>query len=378
MQINENWEYQQFDTLFDWCEKSKIKSGAGKQNGKYKMFVCSDTDVKYYDEYLQDSEALVFGTGGKASCHYVNGKFAYSTDCIVAVKSSNELLLKFYYYFLRQQNMKLIQETFTGSGLEHTSKKKIGQLLVPVPSLPEQQRIVAKIEELFAELDNSVAMLKKVKEQLEIYRLSVLQAVFGNKKYETVKICQFADVGTGATPLKSNANYYGGEIPWVNSSKVNDEYIDTASDFITELAIKETNCKIYPIGTLLMAMYGEGKTRGKCAELKIAAATNQAIAAIVLKKDACILKDFLKLYLLYNYQGIRRKSSGGVQPNINLNIVKNFIVPLYDKNVQKELVKKIKEVFAKCDCLENSVDTSLQQADALRQSILKKAFEGEL
>ena len=96
------------------------------------------------------------------------------------------------------------------------------------------------------------------------------------------RLAQVADVGTGATPLKSNPLYHHeGTVPWVTSGALNDLFISEADHFITELAVEQTNAKVFPAGTLLVAMYGEGKTRRKISELKIDAATNQACAALI-------------------------------------------------------------------------------------------------
>ena len=178
--MNPNWNYVPFDTLFEWKQKSHIKSGEGQKTGHYKMFVCSDTEIKRFDEYIESGESLVFGTGGKASCHFVDDKFAYSTDCVVAQKKKADIYTKFYYYYFRQKRTNAIQETFTGSGLQHTSKKKIGAILVPIVDFEEQKCIVVKIEELFSELDNSVETLQKTKEQLTVYRQAVLKEAFKN------------------------------------------------------------------------------------------------------------------------------------------------------------------------------------------------------
>ena len=98
-----------------------------------------------------------------------------------------------------------------------------------------------------------------------------------------VSVEQFADIGTGATPLRKNTKYYdGGTIPWVTSGALNEIFIETAEEYITPVAINETNAKVFPKHTLLIAMYGEGKTRGKVSELLIEAATNQACAALIL------------------------------------------------------------------------------------------------
>lgn len=97
--------------------------------------------------------------------------------------------------------------------------------------------------------------------------------------------------------------YYGGNINWVSSSVTSFPYVDEPTDLITELALKETNCEIYPTGTLLMAKYGEGKTRGQVTELRIEAASNQACAAII--PYISTTKNFVKLYLLANYYQFR-------------------------------------------------------------------------
>ena len=97
-------------------------------------------------------------------------------------------------------------------------------------------------------------------------------------------VCRLEDIaviGTGATPDTRIDAYYNGNIPWINSSSTKGEYIEIPSSYISEKAISETNCQIYPSGSLIMAMYGEGKTRGQVSELRFDSATNQACAAIV-------------------------------------------------------------------------------------------------
>ena len=105
------------------------------------------------------------------------------------------------------------------------------------------------------------------------------------------KLEQLTAIGTGVTPLKSKSEYYtNGTIPWVTSGALNEEFVGEASHYITELAVQECRLKLYPIGTLLVAMYGEGKTRGKCSELTIPATINQAIAALVFYNSYYVLQ----------------------------------------------------------------------------------------
>ena len=194
-----------------------------------------------------------------------------------------------------------------------------------------------------------------------------------------IKINQVAEIFTGATPLKSNTNYYeNGSIPWVTSGSLNNEFVDSADSFVTDLALKETNLKLLPKHTLLVAMYGEGKTRGKCSELLIEATTNQAIAGIVLNEKYPISRKFLKFYMFKNYADIRRQSSGGVQPNLNLSLVGNIIFPLPCLAEQTQIVAILESKLTACDQLAAELAKQLKQAELLKQAVLKAAFSGSL
>lgn len=192
-------------------------------------------------------------------------------------------------------------------------------------------------------------------------------------------IDQLASVGTGVTPLKSRNDYYdNGDIPWVTSGAVNEESVDIANTFITQTAVVECRLKIYPAGTLLVAMYGEGKTRGMSAELKIPATINQALAALVLEGEASVLKEFLKIYLLDSYQKMRSKASGGVQPNLNLLIVRSMCVPIPCIREQQEIHQLYKFQAEEIETQVKSIKFSLVASDAQRKNILKSAFSGQL
>ena len=99
-------------------------------------------------------------------------------------------------------------------------------------------------------------------------------------EWVTVTIDMIAYVGTGTTPHTKTLDYYeNGNIPWLKSTVANQEYVKQSENFVTDKALKETRLKLYPPGTLLVALYGEGKTRGKCTELRIEATINQALAS---------------------------------------------------------------------------------------------------
>jgi len=193
------------------------------------------------------------------------------------------------------------------------------------------------------------------------------------------KIGDLAQVGTGVTPLKSNKRFYEPpEIPWVTSAVVNNNFVNEPEQFVSRLALEKTNLQLYPPGTLLLAMYGEGKTRGKCSELRFPSTTNQALAALQVESVEPQLKPYLKLFLLKNYHDMRLLSSGGVQPNLNLGIIENHWIPICSPAEQAEIVRILDARIDAADALEAEIDTALTRANVLRQSILKKAFSGQL
>ncbi len=299
------------------------------------------------------------------------------------------------------------------------------------PPLGQQKRIVAEIEKQFSRLDEAVANLKRVKANLKRYQAAVLKAAVEGRLVETeaerarregrsyetgeqllhriletrrrqwqgkgkykeplapdttnlpelpegwlwANVDQLAAVGTGATPKRDQAKYYGGDIPWVTSAVVNDAFVDHADEFVTGAALAETNLTLYPPGTLLVAMYGEGKTRGKCSELRIAATTNQALAA--LRADEYV-RPFLKQFLEYNYEEMRKVASGGVQPNLNLSLVRAVSVPLPPIAEQRRIVAEVDRRLSVLRETEAQVDANLRRAGRLRQSILSRAFSSNL
>jgi type I restriction enzyme, S subunit len=192
-------------------------------------------------------------------------------------------------------------------------------------------------------------------------------------------IDQLADVGTGVTPLRSRTQYFqSGTIPWVTSGALNDEFVSAAKEYVTELAAMECRLELYPAGSLLVAMYGEGKTRGKCAELLFPATINQAIASLVFAPEANACKDHVKMFLLKSYEQMRERASGGVQPNLNLQIIKSIAIPLPPVSEQVEIARSVSEQLGQAQQQVDAVRHALRQSAAQRKNILKAAFSGQL
>ncbi|MBM0143891.1 restriction endonuclease subunit S [Segatella copri] len=191
------------------------------------------------------------------------------------------------------------------------------------------------------------------------------------------KLEDIAYVGTGATPLTACKYYYeNGNIAWINSSSTKVPFIAKASNFITQKAIEETNCLVYPKGTLVIAMYGEGKTRGQISELLIDAATNQACAAVRPYSEAT--KKYLKLFFEGNYLHIRALAEGGNQQNLSVGKIQNYEIPLPPLDEQKRILDKAKELLLQIDNIEVGKSVCQKYINQAKSKVLDLAIHGKL
>jgi type I restriction enzyme, S subunit len=195
------------------------------------------------------------------------------------------------------------------------------------------------------------------------------------KGWVCCRLEEIARVGTGSTPLTTNKEYYQGDIPWITSSATGNLFVLDTEKNISEKALKETNCRVYPVGTLIIAMYGQGKTRGQITELLIDAATNQACAAIELIVKNENHKKYIKYFFQKIYLEIRELAEGGAQPNLNLQKIKDTFIPLPPLAEQQRIVAKVQKLQQELSQLEAQVQQSRQYAQQLLQSVLKEAFE---
>ena len=169
----------------------------------------------------------------------------------------------------------------------------------------------------------------------------------------------------------------GGTIPWVTSGAVNERAIRSASGLITEEALAETGVKLWPVGTVLVAMYGEGKTRGKAALLQIESTCNQACAAIDYDRSL-VSGHYLLTYLNSQYEASRRLAYGGVQPNLNLGLIKDMEIPLPSLEIQRSVARRAEDIVLGSEQLSATCTMARHHVTALRRSILAAAFSGQL
>jgi len=191
--------------------------------------------------------------------------------------------------------------------------------------------------------------------------------------WEVVKLGKIATVETGKTPLRSNKQFWdNGTINWATTTEVNETYIVSTNEKITNQAVAELKMKILPINTILLAMYGQGKTRGKVALLRIESTINQAFASI--KPNKNYSTNFVFNYLDKSYEKIRDLSHGSNQDNLNLDIVKALQVPLPPLKEQE----KIAEILTTWDEAITKQTELLEAKELLKIALMQKLLSGEV
>jgi len=254
---------------------------------------------------------------------------------------------------------------------------------IPVPGLDEQRRIVEILEDHLSRLDASAWAVTASSQRLKRFHQSVLGSCLDSAATEPstsrMTVGRLATVGTGATPLKSRKDYYvGGDIPWLTSGDLSQGLITAATQFVTPVALAETAIKVWPSGTLLVAMYGEGKTRGTTAELAIDGTTNQACAAIQLHDPDPSLRGWVRLALDANYWTMRRMASGGVQPNLNLGLVRSIELPIPPREARERLLRLRQTQLDAEVLLAGELALVDRRSLSLRRTLLLAAFAGRL
>lgn len=419
-------ELIEFGTIMNMVKGKKPLNQSKEKKDGFKPYV----DIKAFetdkvDNYTDGEKCLACAEGdilivcdgsrsglvGKAIDGYVGSTLA---------KISAEGLNRDYLFYFLQGKYALLNTKKKGTGTPHLNPDLLRKQKIYVPTCEEQSRIVSRIEELFSELDKGVETLQIIKKQLAVYRQAVLKDAFEGKfssewrdkgtesivedynsivrhnqvfkdtsgdenevhlaipkGWKMARLGELFDVQVGATPSRRNAEYWNGTINWISSGEVHFNTISHSNEQITKEGLEHASTNVQHVGTVMLAMIGEGKTRGQAAILKTEAAHNQNTAAILVSETPCSSK-YVYYFLQLNYDNTRRVGSGNNQKALNKERVRALRIPFTSFAEQYYIVDEIESRLSVCDSIERTVDTALFQAEAMRQSILKKAFEGGL
>ena len=357
------------------------KADFGELYPSIRMYCSQPTKIAEKDDILLSVRAPV-GPTNLAPCKVCIGRG------LTAIRPSEELLTRYVLLFFRFFEAQLASKG-TGTTFKAITQDVVKNLVIPVPPIPEQERIVARIEELFSQLDAGVETLKKTKAQLAVYRQAVLKEAFDSAT-EDCRILPIAEIltktrkgmstGPFGTMIKKSDHKASG-VPMLGIENIGrGQFIDGNKIFVTAEKAEELKAFSLKAGDIIISRSG---TVGEiCAVPERAEGALLSTNLMRVSLDNSIIRSdyFIALFQSKGIvlDQIRELCKGSTRDFINQTILKQIVFPVPSIEKQSEIVSIIEARMSVCDSIEQSVDTALQQAEAMRQSILKQAFEGSL
>lgn len=318
------------------------------------IYKASQNPVIIFDDFTTANKWVDFDFKAKSSAM----KMITSSD-------ENKFLLKYIFYWLNTLPSELIEGDHKRQWISNFFNKKIP---IPCPDNTEKSlkiqtkivRILDAFTKLTAELTDELTARKK---QYNYYRDQLLSFKEGEVEWKTLgEVTE--KIYSGGTPKTSISEYWdNGTIPWMSSGEVNLETIYKTEKYISESGLKNSSAKFVPKNSIVIALAGQGKTRGKVARTRINLTTNQSLASLIFD-DKIINPDYVYHFLRTQYENLRQISSGGgTRGGLNLSMISSYKLPV--PSLEKQL--HIVSILDKFDALTNSISDGLPHEIKLRQ-----------
>ena len=355
---------KKFDEIFEDCTKlgTKIKTDEYHSNGKHPIIdqgqemVAGFTDLE--DGLLDVVPAIVFGDHTRI-IKYVDCPFFLGADGVKVLRSKvPNANYRYLYYALK--NAKIPN---TGYNRHY---KWLKELEIEYPPIDQQVKTVKVLDKVESIIYNRQNQLQKLDELVKARFVEMFGGIHDSSLYPYVPVKELTHVISGGTPSRDVLEYWrDGTIPWVKTTELQNKIITEVDEHITSKGLAASSAKIVPPNTTLIAMYGQGKTRGMTGYLGISASTNQACACILPSPE--INSVYIWKYFELSYDKLRNMAKGGNQPNLNGNMIKNFPVLVPPIKRQEEYVQFVNQVDKSKVAVQKSLDEAQLMFDSLMQ-----------
>ncbi len=348
--MKQGWEIIPFeDSIVKVKYTTKIPSNDYLEQGSYPIVSQEEGLISGYwnnedDVFKVSTPVVIFGDHTRI-LKYVDFDFVLGADGVKILQPIKSIDAKFF---------KLYLESCKIPSLGYSRHYKLlKELQVPIPPREEQERIVAELDCLSGVIEKKREQLK----QLDALAQSIFYQMFGDpitneKGWEVKKLGEVCKTTSGGTPSKGHNEYYeGGTIPWLRSGEVNKMYIYDTELFITEEGLQNSSAKWFPENTVVVAMYGA--TVGQVGILKSKMTTNQAICGIF--PNEYFIPTYLYHFLLSKKEEYLKLATGGAQPNISQNIVRDTLVCCPPIATQQEFADKIEAIEKQKELIKQSI-----------------------
>lgn len=369
-----NWERVRLGEAFEFQKKSKTKAGEGLDKGEYPFYTSSEILSKFLNEYHYEGDALIFGTGGKASVHYNEDKFSVSTDCFVIKPQNDDVFVKYVYYYL-SGNIYLLEEGFKGAGLKHISKEYLSQIEIPLPPMSVQKEIVEKLDKAAAIREKSKALLSRYDALAESLFIELFGDPISNEKgWEKTNIKDICHIKGGKrVPLKHKLVKYDTGLPYIKAGNIKNgkitlddlEYLlPETQKMIARYIVDEGDVCITVAGTI-------GNVGIVPKELDKANLTENANKFVIKHEER--LSNYFLCYLFqteFIQEQIRKRTMAVGVPKLAIFRIEELEIPLPPLSLQikfAEMVENIEEQKARAKA-------EIEQSEAVFQALLQESF----
>ena len=324
--------------------------------------------IGYYSTYNHELPTIMITCRG-ATCGSINisePKSWINGNAMCLDNLSSDVSLKYLAFYLQNYNF---NHVISGSAQPQITREGLEKVKVKVYAKELQEKISIQLDKVQKIISESKAILEKYDTLIKSRFIEMFGDPHNNTKYHYKNVGEFTTVTSGGTPDRKNNEYWkNGKIPWVKTTELQNNELTEVEEFITQKGLDESSAKMMPKGTLLIAMYGQGKTRGMTAYLGIEASTNQACACIIPSKE--INQRYLWYYFILSYDKLRDLAKGGNQPNLNGNMIKSFPVLMPPIDMQNKYVSFVQQI----DKSKFAVQKSLEKAEILYKSLMQEYF----
>ncbi|MFA6662371.1 MAG: restriction endonuclease subunit S, partial [Bacilli bacterium] len=257
----------------------------------------------------------------------------------------------------------------SGSTIKEVRPNIIKKIKFLLPPIPEQNKIAEILSCVDEDIEKTDEMIKKTQK----LKKGLMQEFFAKNKENYTKIADLAEVFTGGTPNTTRKEYWGGGIKWMSSGEVNLRRVYDTKKTITQEGLDNSNARLLPTGTVMVALAGQGKTRGKAALLEVESTCNQSLAAIIAHPVA-LNNEFLFFNFEYRYEELRNISGGEGRAGLNLRIIKDILIPVPNMLEQKKIVGILSAVDDKI----NIYKQIKRKLTELKKGLMQDLLSGEI
>lgn len=348
--MRKDWEVKKFEEcVVKTNPPKKIKSTEYLVEGLYPIISQDNNIISGYwnninDVVSIDKPVIIFGDHTRV-IKYVDYNFSVGADGVIILQPIKELISKYFYYCLKSSYIPSL-----GYSRHY---KLLKELSIPVPPLQTQQQIVEELDCLSSIMEKQ----KKQLEELDNLAQSIFYDMFGDpieneKGWNIKKLGDVCKTSSGGTPSKNVKEYFCGNTLWLRSGEIKKMYLYDTEIKISDSALNNSSAKIFPINTVVIAMYGA--TVGQVGILKKEMATNQAVCGIIAND-----KVISEIYLYYNLKEHRNvflsAAIGGGQPNISQSIIRNTFITLPPLSLQQKFASKIEAIEKQKELIKKSI-----------------------